>query len=259
MKNLGLSVPLINRWGSDLLEENAAYLLFMEGARSMKRLDEYTEAELEQISPEEIGRLIDRECAEEGVRLLPPEPTPPTEKVSKPDLTFYKVGSLIFEQEDEAQAVVDLVNSIGAWGSYYHGGVYAYDGPQGVMREEPIEYSRVQFWSTQLYESSRTELAARKEQTKRYEEERRDYQEVTNARQKIEETVRERIAGIKSAAQRRQRLKAEFEEYVELVEDKEKAFQCMVKAGRCPDNECYRMLFGLPARASETLCPPSDG
>lgn len=87
----------------------------------MKRFSEYAEIEIRQMNEEQVNLLVDRECALEGIALLPPAPVDPV----KPDLSHlkkeaYKVGSYwssnayYFETAEQAQRVKDALRANGA-------------------------------------------------------------------------------------------------------------------------------------------------
>ena len=53
----------------------------------MKRYNEMTDAELLELTNEQIATLIDYECALDGVPMLPPDPGPaPPDDVPPPDI-----------------------------------------------------------------------------------------------------------------------------------------------------------------------------
>ena len=63
----------------------------------MRRYNEYTEQELIDLDKALIQKLIDYECALDGVPLMPPHPGPePSKTEITPDMTVYAVAGLFF-------------------------------------------------------------------------------------------------------------------------------------------------------------------
>jgi hypothetical protein len=69
----------------------------------MKRYDEYSKAELAEVSTETLNTLIDLELAHEGVLpVVPPTPLPEFSAGIKPTETLYEVFGILFAKQEDA-------------------------------------------------------------------------------------------------------------------------------------------------------------
>jgi len=76
----------------------------------MKRIYDMDESEVLALTDEMINRLIDYECANEGVPLLPPHPGAKPKAIDiKPDTTIYKVGEWNFINVEDANRVFEVL------------------------------------------------------------------------------------------------------------------------------------------------------
>lgn len=214
----------------------------------MKLIGDLTDRNIATLSEDEVEAFIDRECAEDGVRLLPPQPEPPEPLGVAADVPVFVVGDFKFYTEEDAQRVAALVNEIGTLETYYLEGMYAYKGPQGVKGVDDARVVRREaYWSTQQHDIHKTAIVRHREQKEIFDKAKQEYDECFKDRERVSEHVWEIVRDVKSEAYRKERRIAEHAEYMGIVDDAETAFTCMVKAGRVSDTEDARLELGLPA------------
>ena len=79
----------------------------------MKRLTEYTNEELINLTKEEYDELIDFECMYAGAPLSIETPTyKELPSIPEPEVVLYQVVGFLFEDESEAKEFLKVVNNI---------------------------------------------------------------------------------------------------------------------------------------------------
>ena len=73
----------------------------------MKQISDMTEQEILALKTEDIDAMVRYQCAEQGVKLLQ-RPVEPVKPGHQPDLTFYEIGSFLFEKQEDALAVQQI-------------------------------------------------------------------------------------------------------------------------------------------------------
>lgn len=213
----------------------------------MERIQYMEDVEIVLLSSEEIETLIDLECANEGVRLLPPMPTAPVAIEAKPNVRAYCVNGVLFTDEKKAQAVADLINASMPHETYYLI-PHKWSGPQGVKPCETETTVRTEmYWSAENYGAHATVVTAYEKEKKDFDEQNREYDRVRDARGSISEEVWSTYHGALKRKRVKERMLVEFDEYVTLAEgNREQAFKFMAKARPDLDNHDGREMVGLP-------------
>lgn len=187
---------------------------------TMRRYTELTDTELLALTDEQIKDFIDMECMIGGVALLPDEPAPPQTVDASPDITVYVVSGERFREKADAQKVADLMNSLVRLESYYLTGRYDYSGPQGVKpATEPsdtVSIREERYWSPDLYNKHKVEIAAAAEAKKRYDKARKEYDEIAGERAHIAEKVNSAISTAFEKKENREEVERTFARYLDL-------------------------------------------
>lgn len=210
------------------------------------------------LTSEEIEKLIDLKCAEEGVRLLPPMPTAPVAIEAKPDVKAYVAGGVIFVDQENAQAVADRINASMPHETYYLLGPHKWSGPQGVKPSEGETTVREELhWSAENYDEHATAITTYEKEKKDFDEQTREYDRVRDARSTISEEVWSTYHRAIEDKRVKERMLVEFEEYVKLTDgNREAAFKFMAKARPDLDNHNGREMMGLPVPVAIGVASP---
>lgn len=216
----------------------------------MNRIDDYLPEELLAMSDEEIDRLVDVESAHLGIPLLPPRPVEPEPAPATPDVTVYEAAGHLFRDKADAQKVCDLLKSLPVLETYsVNNEGYSWRGPFGVRLNEDFDIAphEVKHWTAEHYDRHRRALETAKEAKERYSEAKSEYDKILSQRGEIVE----RIAAIRSAEQSRQdrraRIAADFERYVELADgDRDQALTFYLHANDDQGEDLVRDVVGMP-------------
>lgn len=216
----------------------------------MKTIEDMTHDEVIALSDSEIERQIDLHCAEEGVRLLPEMPTPPNAPVAQPDAVCWVVKGIHIANEEDAYRLAELLNSIPILSYRYLRGEYCYSGPQYLEPDtDPVDVRLDRsYWTVAHYEAHKAALESHEREKEAYDKDKAEFSKCFEARKRVSESVWRVVSDARSEESRRRTLRREFAEYKELVHCEEKAFACMVKAGRTGDVSEDRELLGLPEK-----------
>ena len=89
----------------------------------MKFLKDYTGKELEDIAFEQVDNIINLECAEQGIPLLPPFPKESKKPDYKPDMVLHRVGGYggwHTATAEEATTLLNALLSVNLWKTDYN-------------------------------------------------------------------------------------------------------------------------------------------
>jgi hypothetical protein len=219
----------------------------------MKRIHEMTEEELIVLDESDTNKLIDYECALEGVPMLPPHPgpEPKMEKITA-DHTVYEICSLYFASITDASNVLDAINNAN--------GLYKSEGwsdDQHLERLCPGDYSYPKIStnnmiSSEAWAAKRSAIEAHKTLKSVYDRSKKVYDTAYKERESIVQNVYDKIRTAKDNAYERDRYREEFKRYLELADkDTTIAMRFLIKAK--PD-----LKTDFPELIKE-LCPDYEG
>lgn len=187
----------------------------------MKRVHELTEAELLALDDDMTMKLIDYECALEGVPMLPPAPGPaPKKDFPEPDAQCFAVGGILTRDSVHAARILEAISSGELVETTYAGSDYnnRYLKP---LRQSDYNYPKL---STETYRSpeqwdsikdDHSSFATRKAEWDRIDKE---YSSALKERATITDDVYGRIREARQHSYDRERLREEFARYMELAE-----------------------------------------
>jgi hypothetical protein len=185
----------------------------------MKSFDELTDDEVVELTDELVNYYIDRECAEEGIKLLPPggPPIKPNKGTTEDDLELYEIAGHYFRDRDEAnsiafalgQAKTRMTLDYISGPSYRKKAVPASDPVSGVSLVRVLSQER-HAQLAQLINEQEAEL-------KTFNDRQREYDKIVQARQTVVTRVHARVREARNALRRREDLAAQFERYLTLA------------------------------------------
>ena len=198
---------------------------------AIKRLDEYTNEELLELTEEQVETLIDLECAHEGVALLPVEaPIKPDDSKIGPDSVIYEIKNLEhFETMEDAQKVVEVASKLPRVQKQYlsHASYKEKKGPV----DSDIGINIVKVFSEQHYANVATENARIEASLKAYKEAKEEYDELFEKHGEISESVISRLNVARNEKNMLDTLKDEAGRYISLAQgEKEIAKNFMINA-----------------------------
>lgn len=184
----------------------------------MKRYYDLNEEELLNLSDEDTNRLIDYECAEDGVAFLPPKPVEPQKPEYETDLAAYSIGSWYFIDHTAASAAYAALTAGTLYDDVYHNGNF-----KTLKVVEPKDYGYPQlktekFISNELYAQIGAELEAYDMKKKEYDADKKMYDKAYEGRKHIVQAVYEAISEARNNQITRARLREDFARYLNLAE-----------------------------------------
>lgn len=188
----------------------------------MKRFDDLTDPELLALIDEQVQYHIDRECAEEGVPLLPPSPgAEPTRPVAPKDVTVFVVGGMLFADREHAEKVAALANQgarLVTEYADYRSGFYDHIAAPATA---DVDVATQQHYSRGTYDRVREALSAYASAKKKWDAGQKERTDATTGRARIAEHVHEKIDAAREVVYLREQAKAEFARYVQLADGDE--------------------------------------
>lgn len=188
----------------------------------MKRLNEYTDAELLELEQAgDIELLVDQECAHEGIPLLPTLPLLKKKEVHQ-DQRVYKIAGLYFESMKDAQKVLNLLKTMPLLKTTYAPG--SNYSTLIVSPLEPNDYNwpkieQEMHFSEERWGEVKKAVASQEEAKKAYEEAKKEYDRIEESRQTIRDEITERITAFQNYLFRRDQAHELFQRYLRLAEN----------------------------------------
>lgn len=186
----------------------------------MQDFNTLTNADILALTDVQIETYIDLACAEAGAPFVPPEPTEPVKPVAEPDLTLYKVGSIVFKDAEVANRLLETVASSQVYEDTYN--VYATD-TKTVKPIGPGDYSypkveTLRGMSPTRHAECKQALELYTAAKKKYDEEKKAYDRAVEMRGNIAADIRDRVYEAIAARDLRERLRADFRRYLDLAD-----------------------------------------
>lgn len=186
----------------------------------MRRLDDYTNDELCQMSEQDVAHLVEVECAHAGAPLLPDHPgeAPAKSDDLAPTMTVHVVADHSFVTHEDATRVAELIGSIETADVGYVSGPSYSKKVRRVRRQTPsistdAVYSEEQAnriaANLEHYEDQKSEWSRRKS----------EYDEAVEKREGVRSRVRTAISEAKDAEQHLLDARARFDRYLGLADN----------------------------------------
>lgn len=202
----------------------------------MKTIHELSREEILAMDEEFIRIMIDRECAEAGVPLLPKIGDPPVKPEARANQEFFEVSAtLLFGRREDAEAVLREIKERRRYDTFYHKGSYAYNSPQGTKEVDETDGSIIvkRYWSRDHYDAHKHDLDAYDDKKSVWDEEKKEYDEIAKKRTDCVDRVRSIVEDAHAQQRKVGLINQTFEEYLSLAQgDEGIAYGFLVKAGR---------------------------
>ena len=129
----------------------------------IRLLADYSGAELEQLTDEQVDKLINYECAEAGVPFAPEPPTPFVPAKPEHDVTLFQIGTLPIYTKDRATAeeVADFLAKHEFWKNE-HNWKYDHDNYYAQPVDRQFNIAKVETFSESKIAARKDQLAADK-------------------------------------------------------------------------------------------------
>jgi ElaB/YqjD/DUF883 family membrane-anchored ribosome-binding protein len=211
----------------------------------MKNFDDLTNEELTNLSSDEVNYYIDVECAEQGIKLLPPggPPTKPDKGTTADDLELWQVADNYFRDREDAERVSAAIAASKSRVTldYISGPSYRKKAVPATDSVSSINMIRV------LSQERAAELSALIDEQERvlgeYNKRSTEYEKIVRERRNVVNSIRERIEKAAQKVRRKEELSRIAARYVELANgDKFMAARFLRRAE--PDVDEY--LIDLP-------------
>ena len=197
---------------------------------TINRLEDYTDAELVNLTEEQVIDLIDLECGYEGVRLLPTLPEHPKKEDLNKDFEVWEVPAMTFANNADAIAVVAASAGKSHVIEHYVPGP-GYQKYGQIDTDHSIGISSKKIFSHNHYKEIETRLKQYESNKQDYDKAKKEYDDIAKARSSIIDSINNAISEARSTAQRLSRLEQASLRYLTLAHgDKEIAMRFMLDA-----------------------------
>jgi hypothetical protein len=193
--------------------------------KELKRFEELSEKEIKDLTENDIEKLINLECAQEGIKLLEMPEKPLKPKVDA-DREMFVVAlnssdseRMIFDNMNDAKEVMELLMSKNMYHDSYdweagYSSKYIENEP---MDKENIQIKRKMFISENSFKERKNQLIEYQKKFKEYEERESEYIKIKKQRDKIVEKIETKIEGIKEKERIKNNMLKRYSEYLELA------------------------------------------
>lgn len=187
----------------------------------MKPFDDLSHEDLIALTDEQVAYYIDRECAENGVPLLPPTvPVAPEIASIEKRAIHYVIAGLRFADEQDARNVERAIAATKSLRTVQHvGGQYSWSGPTFDVPETEdrpvVTIDRV--FDAAGAAAQKAEDDAKATRKAAYETAKKEYDAAVSGRENVARSIRSAIASAWTLENRRQRLLSEYERYLPLA------------------------------------------
>jgi hypothetical protein len=187
----------------------------------IKLLRDYTGAELEELSEQQVQRLVDLECAEAGLPFAPDPPPPYAPLKQEHDVRLYQVGKtdILVDRREKAEEIAAFLRQHELWTNevdWRFGYVSV-----GKRSEDALEVAAVDSYSLAKLQARKDALAKDAEAKKAHEEATQAYSKACEARQNVSDAVWKVAYAAWRFRGRREELEAQLKRCVELAEGNE--------------------------------------
>lgn len=198
---------------------------------TMDALKQMSEQEILALSGEQVRRMIDLICLENGIPLLPVLPEQPVKPECEPDMTLYKVGAFGYASASAAEEVLKAMKSHPVYDDIYESfgrvknkyGSYDDAVTKVVARRlSETDYSFPKFvtkdvFSESLWVKVKHDFEAYGMLKGRYDEAKQLYDHVLEQRKETEASVWEIVQEAHSREHGRNNHRREFEPYLAIA------------------------------------------
>jgi hypothetical protein len=179
-----------------------------------RRYNEYSREELLTLNQEQVQKLIDLECAYEGI--LPAERPIPPEKFNvklEPTIQVYEVAGVLFEDINDANKVISM-RILHEKYDYLGAG---YDYKWAEPRELSVTPKKL--YKREDIQAAAVELTRYKELKARYDNEQKEYLTFVESTQKYREKVMTAVNAAIDFFYNKEKVNTDFAKFIKLAEN----------------------------------------
>ena len=182
----------------------------------MQKITEMTREEIVALTQDNLKRMMDYECAENGIALLP-MPQKPEEKKFEPDVKYYELGDMAFGTLEDAERVAEALKSVQIMKNSYD---YAVGYDWKYLEPTSTKYEIVTRWafSQARYETLRVAMAQQKQALDRYGKDVELYNKAQRKREDVCAYILEKYDETRDEIRNEDRLRGKFAEYLALAD-----------------------------------------
>jgi hypothetical protein len=199
-------------------------ITFINKGMDMRTISEYNQEQLLSITDEDIEKVIDFQCALEGVPLLPERPVEPTKLEIAPDVTVYEVAGFVFKEKESAEIVQQAINGqVMVKIDYDYNLGYDYKYVTSV-NDNAAAIAANKYLSLAAFDEAKSEIAKYTAEYKQFDGLNKIYQDVSSQRQDIADRVWNAVYDARRIRDDKLNAMKRFERYVGMADgDKELA------------------------------------
>lgn len=187
----------------------------------MKRFNEMDETELLSLTDDQIMKLINYECALEGVPMLPPAPgAKPSIAMAEPDAQVFEIAGIFTMDSEHAIRILDAFNSGALYMESYPGSDYntKYLEPLTSDKYGKPKIETKNIHSPEQWDKIKAEYAQISGKLKEWEKIDKEYSSALKERTSITDDVYGAILEARQHSYNRDCIRADFARYLELAE-----------------------------------------
>lgn len=187
-------------------------------------LKNYTGQEIENITDEQVKKIIEFECADAGCPMLPNMPVMPVKPEYKPDMQLYQVGGYYgwcVASLEDATKLLDVLANIEVWEADYVGSNYNNKIGKRKDTNSELKAENVKVFSPKLWSEVKSEIESYNQLKKNYDLSLENYNQAVKDRESISTWVWEVVSGARSFKCKREQLEQFKVNYLELAEGNE--------------------------------------
>jgi hypothetical protein len=183
----------------------------------MKSFHDLTDAEVLALTPAEVERYIDVECAQQGVPLLPPEPIEPEyDPEPEADVIVFSISGVSYSFTDR-DAAVAIAAAVSGANRVDTAGTPARISPVPSYYEDAGELKEKRVLSEAAYVTARAVIEGNQAKKDCYEEAVKEFKNARTRRAEVAEEVYERRREVTDKAARKTFLDTQYARYLDLA------------------------------------------
>lgn len=214
----------------------------------MRKITELTRDEIIALTDQDLQRMMDYECAENGIALLPLPEKPVIEKHEE-DQKYYEIGDMCFLTLADAERVMEAINGVQVFKDSYDYSI-GYDHKYLEPQDGKFEIIPKMCFSRDVFDSIRVKLSKQKELSTQYEKDLANYQKAQKQRESVCGYILDAYYKAHDEVSEEKRLREKFEQYLGLA-----------NGDRSTAMRFLRKVETVPAELAEELAPeiPVEG
>lgn len=185
-------------------------------------IKDYTGQEVENLTDEQVQKIINLECADAGAPMLPERPERPEKLTHKPDMQLYQVGGYYgwhVKTPEDAAKILSVLGDVDVWDTEYAGSNY---NNKRAKKKEGCELTgkveAINVFSPELWDEVKLEIEAYDAKKKSYDKLLEEYNKADKERNNISEWVWGIVSDARDFKRKREELETFKQSYIDLAE-----------------------------------------